>query len=143
MTNFLREVSEELKAINDVSNKLMMTTVSYLKELDSESGSFLSYVKQKSPIMSITDIIETLKRLLTPIVNKVKKVSNEISPFEKSFANHKCDLLETCPFLSEVWSGDAYDASGIEGLRSLRRDLQENLSKVTDKSLMATLVIRS
>ncbi len=47
---------------------------------------------------------------------------------------------EKCPFLSEVWNGDAYDISEIGGLNALADDLKTQLAAVSIQNLVTKII---
>lgn len=46
--------------------------------------------------------------------------------------------LEDCQFIAEIWSGDAYDDSEIDGLNAFRRDIEDQYLTLTTYDKLLT-----
>lgn len=50
--------------------------------------------------------------------------------------------VETCPFLTEVWNGDLYDKTGVDGLKALLEDLEALLKEINEENLVKNAAIK-
>lgn len=78
---------------------------------------------------------ESMKNVAIEWVKDASAVKSEIDSFIKITEEGIMFETEKCSFLAEVWNGDAYDKSGIEGLQELNNDLKKQFSNITRENL--------
>lgn len=67
-----------------------------------------------------------------------QKVTGELDNFvleEEDIYTVNADM-DTCPFLTEVWNGDSYDKTGLEGLKALLEDMEGQLKEINEEALV-------
>jgi len=83
-------------------------------------------------------LLETLRDLSLKWVRDARIILDESPKFvveEDGIYIINTDSGE-CPFLTEVWNGDYYDQTENEGLTELLKDLESQLSDVSEEKLI-------
>lgn len=65
----------------------------------------------------------TIQEILLQQIDIADKSRKEVNEFAGAFASNERIDTDTCPFLSEIYYGDAYDKEGIDGLLELCKEL--------------------
>lgn len=80
-------------------------------------------------------IVEKVQSYLTKQTSDAKRFLDEYETFF-SVTDRGFRPNQKCEFLYQIWKGDAYDTRGIEALRLLERDIEEQLKSIYSKSLV-------
>jgi hypothetical protein len=141
----LAALAKVLKQIDGVSKKIIDKSLSIMKQLqDTESELIDDLIDAKGIEMKEEDtghrayLLEELQRASLTWTFDAESVKNEIGNFiieEDDVYTVNADH-DVCPFLTEVWNGDSYDKTGLEGLKSLLEDLNVQLKGITESNLI-------
>jgi len=71
------------------------------------------------------EIDDYYNRAIKNYIDDSKRIKSELNTFVDTILNGKMNELSDDAFLSQVWSGDAYDNDKIQGLVDLYEDLHE------------------
>jgi hypothetical protein len=66
---------------------------------------------------------QTISDLYAQTLDDCKKILDEADEFCECIMTSK-SFEEKCPFLYEIWAGDAYDKEGYESIHALRKELE-------------------
>lgn len=92
---------------------------------------------EKYPQHDPKTIQDTMQQISIEWIKDASLVKTEIDKF--FYATEDGFFFQTdpdiCPFLAEVWNGDAYDAPLVEGLENLKKDLSQQFSKINRENL--------
>jgi hypothetical protein len=80
-------------------------------------------------------IHDTMQNITVEWIKDASTVMSEIDNFIKVTDEGFIFQMESCPFLAEVWTGDAYDRHGLEGLKELKIDLTKQFSDINRDNL--------
>lgn len=132
-----------LKKIDVTSKKIIDETLKLMNQIQNEDSELVDDLAEFRGLEEPFDrakLLEGLQNSSMFLSSDAETVRNEIENFmvedDGVFvvnADH-----EVCPFLSEVWNGDSYDKTGIDGLKELLKDLESQLLLVTSEKLVET-----
>jgi len=131
-TKVLSEIKKSAQIIIRKSIPLMETIIA-------EDGEYISSLMEDIPGLTHTQAAEILQETSLEWAKDAIRVIEEIDRFIAMPDNDTFKInLEGCPFLAEVWNGDAYDKTGVDGLRELLSDLKGQLANVNEEFLLKT-----
>lgn len=141
-----KNLSKVLASCEKVARQILSKALQTMKDLREDSeivDDFLDDLLAKNASeISRSDALNILQNCSLDWVTDAEKVVNEMPNFvieEDSKYSVNADH-ETCPFLSEVWNGDAYDMSEIEGLQALLSDLRSQLENISIERLVSRAI---
>ncbi len=82
------------------------------------------------------EVVTILLRALEEISSDATKVATEIDRFEQLLLEGEKSLMKNrgdVPFMSEVWFGDTYDASKIDGFKKLKEEIQGVVDNIDEE----------
>lgn len=164
----LNELTVLLNKISNVSNQIIKKSVDLMGDISNEgseviddllevltnNGEMTSALFRKrrgfdgtnkeKELPSREDALSHLQNESLSFVVDAEKVLNEIPLFIVKEAGTQrgwsINTEDKCPFLSEVWNGDAYDKTEIEGLKALLSDLQNQFEQITTENLVKIVI---
>ena len=106
------------------SGKRRFKSDNQLEKIDREAALILL---QDASLELVKDAERVIEEIDTFVIHSVGQITINSDP-------------EKCPFLTEVWNGDIYDKTEIDGLIDLLEDLKIQLSNVTSEYLVSSTV---
>ena len=85
--------------------------------------------------------VEVIRTVALNMVADAKQIRKELPSFGEAIASNQPVNPDQTPFLSEVWSGDAYDTTGVDGLDILLCELRVQYEKLTPDTLIDESVL--
>lgn len=134
-----KHTSALISRIEKISKKIIKKSLPIMDSLKNEDSNLVDDLMCEIPerYSSRTDALSDLQNASMTWIIDAEAVLRELPSFiietEGKFQINE-DHNE-CPFLCQVWKGDMYDASEIEGLNALRDDLTKQLSEITSENL--------
>ncbi|MDB4769452.1 hypothetical protein OAG24_00655 [bacterium] len=133
----LKNLNISLEKILRLSTFIAERMVVIMKELDDPNSELIEDLFDKlDPEEKYTSdekklTIETFQDVSFDIVKDAKIILDEYPQFSKTIIKGDIELekLENCNFLKEVWFGDTYEKSHLEGLVELEKDLIKQQEK--------------
>lgn len=127
-----------LKEINMLCDQIIRKSVPVMKMILNDREKYVLMLKEIYPEKDDKELTKMLQDKSIEMTRDSKMIKNQMDTFiERTFLGAE-DLSET-PFLTEVWSGDAYGSSGLESLKELQTDLKIQLKEATFENLWKTL----
>ncbi len=134
----LNQLTKMLNTIKNLSNNIIEKSIPIMKELAEENNDLLEELLEKQDIDA--DVaIETLQNICLDLTKDAESVIEEIEPFSDAIIQGQDALDEgedEYPFLLQVWYGDMYEESEIEGLKVLAKDLKKQLKQVDEDKII-------
>lgn len=134
MDNF-KTLTKIMSALRKKSHEIIDQALPFM-ELVSHNE-YVATLIEKFPSLQPDDAQNTLQDVCLEWVEDADKIRQEIYLFIIETEDGFRINTEGCPFLSEVWNGDAYDKQGIEGMRMLLADLAIQQQNINEESLLA------
>ena len=145
MFDELRTLLSVLTEIHQNSVMIHKVSVQLMNSLIKDDNDIVDYIIDRLSSKSNTKynkktISNTVRDVSLRIIHDADIITKEISEFAKAVA--ACDSIDDIQseFFRNVWNGDMYGSTGIDGLHELNADLQEQLNSINAESL-ATKVL--
>lgn len=157
ITNFTG-LAKTLKKVTGTARKIAAASIKIMGDLQNDERESNQYVEDvldaladngvgNERLPAREDVLDELRAGSLRWIEDAQTVIRESPHFiveevidGKIFYSVNTDA-EICPFLSEVWNGDQYDKTGVEGLKELLLDLETQLGKISSEELIAGTVI--
>lgn len=140
----LSELAKVLKRLDIVSKKIMVTALAVMKQVHSEDSELVDDLIDERGLGDDADRAVLLAELQDASLgwtadaeNVRKEIGNFIIEDDGVYTVAAVETPDECPFLTEVWSGDSYDKTGVDGMKELLKDLEEQLVGITAENLVA------
>lgn len=132
-----------LKELEESSNSLLKKLDPVMSNVSGENSTIVNeYIKKKS----LADTQENRKKISSIMINVLSlwvkdalSVKKEVDNFIKLESAGFIIQRTECPFLTEVWDGDAYDKYEIAGFLQLKEDLKSQFNKYTREALFLSV----
>ena len=122
--------------IRKISNAIILESLPIMRNIDS-GDKYVDDLIGEFPNLSRDQALEVLQEVSLEWVKDAEPLTKEASIFiTEGEEGYHINDTEECPILSEVWKGDAYDKSEVEGLRELLKDLKQELALVNETHLI-------
>lgn len=115
-SDILKKLEPVMKNIKDPNNEIVVQGVKKYPEYTSN----LQQAMQNVTVQWVKDAAATKLE-----IDKFIKFTDEGFIFN----------FDECPFIAEVWNGDAYDKQGLEGLQELKKDLAKQFADINRENL--------
>jgi hypothetical protein len=116
--NILKKLEPVMKNIKDANHEVVLQGT------------------KKHPEYSVLAFQEAMSAVATEWIKDASAVKLEIDGFIKlSDDGLPYIVFISCPFLTEVWNGDAYDKQGLDGLKALKADLLKQFNDINRENL--------
>lgn len=142
LAKLLKQLNVASKKILDASLKLMKqiqdTDSEFIDDLIDSRGLVDEVNEDGTSTINREDLLNDLQQASLGWTDDAESVRREIDNFiveEDDVYTVNADP-DVCPFLTEVWNGDSYDKTGVEGLKALLDDLNLQLEGITGENLV-------
>ena len=135
----LKKLNSVLEEIDKTSRKILKRALPIMKELEDIDSYLVDDYLDKTGGDNREEALERLQNISLQLISDSEIVQKEIVNFSESVIQGEEGLenqSDQFPFLLEVWCGDMYGESDIDGLRLLSNDLKRQLLDVTDERLI-------
>ena len=122
--SLLYKINETSRAIVKKSEEFIVYLNHYTDEVSQRNK-----VKKDVAISAVNTVLGNWLEIASAVISDSPKLYEETDT-TAGFNFEHSDLF------SEVWGGDAYNKSGVDGLKALLKDLEDTLSKMTRKNLL-------
>ena len=132
----LQNITQTLSELKSISKKISSYILPIAKELKEESGEFYDYYIENSKSKELSK--DNVGNVLIELTNDPLKSLSELDTFAKAIVDNEpiTTVHEKCPFLSRAWSGDLYDAQGLDGLKELKKELDQEYNRCSYKYII-------
>jgi len=138
----LRLLTKTLNEISKLSTEILTRSLVIMRSLPDKDSDIIEDIFELRQDLKREVIVEAAKEASMDLVSDAEIVRSEIKGFVVKTADGFQLNEKACPFLAQVWHGDAYDKSEIEGLQALRDDLKVQLGN-TDEETFVQYVLKS
>lgn len=123
-----------LQELKKKSESIIRLSLPLLKKMADDKTFIYDKIKSKYPSYDDKEIKLKMKNMSSELINDAQSIKKELPEFvdyilAKSSKNTKS-------FLYQVWSGDVYGERGINGLKELLTDLDEQLKNCNENNLI-------
>jgi hypothetical protein len=135
----LNKLTETLNVLRHLSHQIISTALPIMKELENPNSELVNEFMDERPGIDRNTATTILQTVSLELVNDAKVVNEEIESFSASVIYGEDGISEgedEYPFLIQVWYGDMYGDSEINGLQALVIDLQSQLSKIDEDVIL-------
>ncbi len=138
----LSDMTQTLKDIEDLSEKIISKTIDLLKEINDDESEIIEDIVEQIDGTSDEEATEEAQEYLNSLVSDANIVYEGIGEFARAVVRGEAIDKISSTFLQKVWYGDMYDDSHIEGLKRLQSDLQKNLNLLNDDNIISVVTSR-
>jgi hypothetical protein len=136
----VRTLTKLLKSIHRIAKDITQKSVDLMKVLEDPENDIVDEIHDQIPHIPKLQILQTAQNASLTYVDDSKRVLDEIDKFiqysdSTMTLNHK-----ECTFLSQVWHGDFYGTTELEGLFALKADLEKQLDQISEDHLIKTCI---
>lgn len=131
-----------LKRLDSTSQNIINASLAIMKKIQNVDSELVDdLIEEKGGDSETADreaLLNALQEASLDWTGDAEKVRQELDNFvleEDDIYTVNADM-DTCPFLTEVWNGDSYDKTGVEGLQALLTDLENQLKDINEESLV-------
>lgn len=136
-------LAKVLKQLNVTSKKILESSLKLMKQIQYTDSEFVDDLIDARGLEDDGNIdrnalLNDLQQASLGWTHDAESVRREIDSFiveEDDIYTVNADP-DVCPFLTEVWNGDSYDKTGVEGLTALLEDLKVQLGGITGEKLV-------
>lgn len=110
-----------------------------MEKLKQEDNDLVEELLEDGLEINSAEALETLQQISLELVNDSEIVLREIESFTEAVLQGDDAIMESedeYPFLIQVWCGDMYPESHIEGLESLVEDLSSQMTQISEDSIL-------
>jgi hypothetical protein len=100
-----------------------------------KDNDIIRQIKRKAPQDTKETIVEKIKMYLDKQVQDARNFTSECKTFFK-ITNKGFKPDPNCEFLLSIWKGDAYGKKGIDALKLLCEDMDNQLKSIYSKSII-------
>lgn len=116
-------------------NETSETIIKKSKEFEAYLNHYVDEVSQRNKVSK--DIATTaVNKVLADWIDASKTIIMESPKLYEETDTTAGFNFELSNLFSEVWSGDAYNKSGVDGLKALHKDLEDTLKNMTRKNFL-------
>lgn len=133
-----------IKGIEKVSEKILATTIRMMEDLKDEEGEIVEeIVDLLDDSIDNEIVIQNVMTVLGAHVEDAKLVHIGIGEFAEAVIKGE-EAIEKIhsSFFQQVWYGDMYDESGVEGLKALHQDLLTQEKQLTNDFIISSVISR-
>jgi hypothetical protein len=128
----LKLLLASVHSLEELSNRIIKKSLKIVRRI----SELADVVHASNPDLSKEQIIDKMIDTTSEWTKTAELVNNEVPNFITETDSSFSLNFEGCPFLAEVWHGDAFDKEGLEGLKMLEADLRKDLAKVSEEGLV-------
>lgn len=137
----LDRLKKVLKKISKLCFDIQKETLEVMKTIKLEGKELAEDIQEDKPHIDEETLIQMLKDTSMALTEDAEKISEELDSFSAAIATGKDLNSCNCPFMREVWYGDAYDGCvEIDGLNALCQDLRSQLENISLENVIDTVV---
>lgn len=147
--NTFTTLAKLLKQLNVASKKILDASLKLMKQIQDADSEFVDDLidsrglvdevnEDGTSTINREELLNDLQQASLGWTDDAESVRREIDSFiveEDDVYTVNADS-DICPFLTEVWNGDSYDKTGVEGLKALLDDLNLQLEGITGENLV-------
>lgn len=128
--------TQTLQEINNTTKDIINEAYPILKELESDENDLINDFMEEFELNRRDSILVLAREFALSLVSDARAIQKEIDEFSDLITERNIEqLAEYCPFLAEVWFGDMYECDGVEGLKILLSDLEEQLENINEDTV--------
>jgi hypothetical protein len=128
-----------LGSVKKTSKQIISKSLVIMKKLTREDiylvEDLVENAKGESRIVTPEKALELLRETVTSWTLDSSEILKEIDQFVVG-DGESFKINAECEFLYEVWNGDMYDKTGVEGLEELLKELTSRLENLDDEHLI-------
>lgn len=130
----LRDLFDTLSGLKSVADEILELSVKIVKLSRDPSDDMIKFVTKEYPSLSTSALLDGLKLAGDELVKDAETVRKEVDAFaDKIASNVHIGESDDDTFLAQVWRGDIYDKSGVDGLEHLLEEFDTNYTKMRSK----------
>lgn len=133
---YLESLQTIVKQLLATSDQIVKKSIPILRKIKDDKQSLIKTIKETHPNMSNDDILDQLHKECKKLIGDAQSIKNEHKTFiQQLFDQNLNDEL----FMSQVWTGDMFGSKGIDGLKLLQQDLEEQLKNINLENVLAKI----
>lgn len=137
MTN-VNNVSKLLKSIHHVAEDIIIRTGKIRKYVQTDEDGLIYDLQDDYPDEDENRILDVIGDVIVSLYQDARIVLGQIDSFSECLMKESLfeKNIEKYPFLYQVWSGDVYGLTEVDGLRELLVDLQNQSKMITIEKVL-------
>ena len=140
----LKALTTTLTDIDAVATKIIQRSVKIMNQLHDTDSEFVDELLDDLEDMKLArdDALKRLQEFSLTYTVDAELVKRELPKFVTETSTDDGQQgsytvnSEACPYLAQVWNGDMYDKTGVQGLKELLADLKGQLKSISSKNLV-------
>jgi hypothetical protein len=129
----LKNILTLLSEINDASKAVMKRSLEVVNKIPT----YTEDVLYTYPELNRADVVDKMTMISSEWTETAESVNKELPDLFIEGDDTIGINFDRSPFFSEIWNGDTYGKSDIEGLMMLKKELFTNLQQINHKLLYA------
>ena len=112
-----------------------------MEEINEPGNDFIANLRMKGCDLTDSRATKLLQDAVILLTSDAKIIQRELPIFSASIARSSKNLKDAkCPFIKEVWYGDMYGVDDLEGILSLKLDLEKQLETSDEDKILDTAI---
>lgn len=137
----LNKLIETLNGLSSTAKAIIQKLIPLMEEINESPNDFITNLKMKGCELADPQATKLLQNAVIKLTVDAKTVQRELPIFSAAISQFDKSLNDVnCPFMKEVWYGDMYGTDGLQGLLSLKLDLEKQLA-VADEDKILELAV--
>ena len=133
----LNKLTETLNGLSHIAKAIIQKLLPLMEEINEPGNDFIINLKLKGCELTDAKATKLLQDAVMRLTEDAKTIQRELPIFSESIARSDKSFKEAkCPFMKEVWYGDMYGSDDIEGLLSLKLDLEKQLQTADEDKIL-------
>jgi len=133
----LNKLTETLNELSRIAREIIQRLLPLMEEINEPNNDFIANLKLKGCELADSQATKLLQDAVINLTVDAKTVQRELHIFSTAIIRSSKSLKDAnCPFMKEVWYGDAYGRDGLEGILSLKLDLEKQLRAADEDKIL-------
>jgi len=133
----LNKLTETLNELSHMAKAIIQKLIPLMEEINEPGNDFIKNLKMKGCELTDAKATKLLQDAVIKLTEDAKTVQRELPVFTDSIFRTEKSLKEVkCPFMKEVWYGDMYGSDDLEGILSLKLDLEKQLETADEDKIL-------
>ena len=133
----LNKLTETLNELSHIAREIIQKLLPLMEEINEPKNDFIKNLELKGCELMDARATKLLQDAVIKLTVDAKTVQRELPIFSASIIRSNKSLKEAnCPFMKEVWYGDMYGHDDLEGILSLKLDLEKQLQTANEDKIL-------
>jgi hypothetical protein len=137
----LNKLTETLNELFHVATAIIQKLLPLMEEINEPNNDFIRNLRIQGCELTDAKATKLLQEAVIKLTVDAKVIQRELPIFSSALARSTKVFKEAkCPFMKEVWYGDMYGSDDLEGILSLKLDLEKQLATVDEDKILELAV---